>query len=174
MVSSPAFPARGAWLLCKLRKEAVISGKVLSLMHVLQIHANAPHQNKQRRPSTNCRCEEAETKATVALMASLVINRPFDVGTQQPLLSPSSSLPLWSPPRSTAFFSNAVFRECPSPHGPRHTSDIWLACTYVALFTSSHSPPKTVTMPSADVRLLRICFVLKSAEINKTWSPVKT
>lgn len=28
-------------------------------------------------PSTNCRCEEAETKATVTLMVSLVIKRPL-------------------------------------------------------------------------------------------------
>lgn len=41
-------------------------------------------------PSTNCRWEEAETKATVTLMASLVIKRPL-MYVLNSLLSPSSS-----------------------------------------------------------------------------------
>lgn len=105
------------------------------LVHALYIHANVNNKTVRGRPSTNCRCEEAETKTTVTLMASLVIKRPFDVGTQQPLLSPSSSMPLTL---SVCFFINTVFRECPFAHSPKYTSDIWLALVCVALFGSNH------------------------------------
>lgn len=45
-------------------------------MQTFYIHANV-NKTVHRTPSTNCRCEEAETKATVTLMASLVIKRPL-------------------------------------------------------------------------------------------------
>lgn len=46
-------------------------------MHAFYIHANVNNKTVHRVPSTNSRCEEAETKATVTLMASLVIKRPL-------------------------------------------------------------------------------------------------
>lgn len=104
-------------------------------MHAVYTHANVNNKTVHKVPSTNCRCEEAETKATVTLMASLVIKRPLMyAATQQTLLSPSSSMPL-SPflPGSTSFFINAVFRECSFAQSPRHTSDIWLTLMSLSL-----------------------------------------
>lgn len=46
-------------------------------MHASPTHVNVENKTAHRASSTNCRCEEAETKATVALMASLVIKRPL-------------------------------------------------------------------------------------------------
>lgn len=46
-------------------------------MHAFSIHANVNNKTVHKEPSTNCRCEEAETKATITLMASLVIKRPL-------------------------------------------------------------------------------------------------
>lgn len=93
-------------------------------MHAFAIHANVNNKTVHRAPSTNCRCEEAETKATVTLMASLVIKRPlmYVLNRLFYLLLPLRlllSLPL---PGSASFFINAVFGECSFAQSPQHTS----------------------------------------------------
>lgn len=94
------------------------------------------NKKAHREPSTNCRCEEAETKATGTLMASLVINRPlmYLLNRLFYLLLPLCLSTLSASTGSTGFFINAVFRECPFSQSPRHTPDIWLTLMYVAFF----------------------------------------
>lgn len=58
-------------------RAAAVWNELLSFMHAFSIHANVGNKTALGVSSTSCRCEEAETKAAVTLMASLVIRRPL-------------------------------------------------------------------------------------------------
>lgn len=110
-------------------------------------------------PSTNCRCEEAETKATVTLMASLVIKRPlmYVLNRLFYLLHPLCLLLSLSLLGSTSFFINAVFRECSFAQSPQHTSDICLTLMYVCRFLWHQSLASKEHHNARFVAILRVC-----------------